>query len=289
MKNFAGKVAAITGAASGIGRSLAVLLAARGTRLALADKDEDGLAKTRQMVEEQGAICSVHPLDVSDRAAVEAFARDVVERHQGVDLLFNNAGVTLVDRVELLDYEDFHWLMNINFWGVVYGTKAFLPFLRRSEEAHIVNVSSLFGLASLPLQSAYCSSKFAVRGFTESLKMELAGSNISVSCIHPGGIKTDIARNSRIREESLAVTKDELLAEFDKHARTTAGQAAEQILRGVERKRRRVLIGPDAKITSLIVRIFPGSYERILGLEKKVRERAKAARESARRRKNEQV
>ena len=276
MKDFDGRIAVITGAGSGIGQSLAVQLAERGCVLALGDLDAEGLARTKERVGKTSAICSMHKLDVADRNAVEAFAADVIERHGSVHLLFNNAGVTLVDTVQNVDYDDFNWLMNINFWGVVYGTKAFLPHLRKAaDEAHIINISSLFGLLSLPLQSAYNASKFAVRGFTEALKMELAGSAVGVSCVHPGGIKTGIARNSRVRAESLDVSKEELNSQFDKAARTTPDQAAAKTIRGVEKNRRRILIGPDAKIADWIVRLFPGSYEKIMRFEVGVRRKAR--------------
>ena len=276
MKNFSGKVAVITGAGSGIGRALAVQFAERGCVLAVADISADGLQETRKPVEAAGAVCSTHIVDVADRAAVEEFAADVVREHGAVHLLVNNAGVTLVDRAEHVSYDDLEWIMNINFWGVVYGTKSFLPYMRRVDEAHIVNVSSLFGLVAMPLQSAYNASKFAVRGFTEALKMELAGSHIGVSCVHPGGIKTGIGRNSRISEEALSVPKEELIAEFEKAARTTPEKAAAVIIRGIEKNKRRVLIGGDARFVDLVARFFPGSYEKILGIEKKVLAAAKA-------------
>src|SRR5210317_181014 len=220
MKNFTGKVAAITGAGSGIGRALGLKLAERGAVLAIADINADSLEQTREMLVAEGAACSSHVVDVADRDAVEAFAADVTREHGAVHLVINNAGVTVVDQAERISYEDFNWVMNINFWGAVYGTKAFLPYLRKVDEAHIVNVSSLFGLVAIPLQSAYNASKFALRGFTEALKMELAGSSIGVSCVHPGGIKTRIGKHSRVREESLTVSKEELLADFDRFAMT---------------------------------------------------------------------
>jgi len=218
----------------------------------------------------------VHQLDVADRLAVEAFAAEVVQTHGAVHAIFNNAGVTVVDSVENQSYEDFSWLMNINFWGVVYCTRAFLPYLKQVDEAHIINISSVFGLLSMPMQSAYNSSKFAVRGFTESLKMEMAGSHIQVSCVHPGGIKTSIARNSRMNEKTLGgTTPEKMTTDFETMARTTAEQAAAVILKGVSKNKRRILVGTDAKIMSLITRLFPGSYEKIMGIEKGVR-KAKA-------------
>jgi butyryl-CoA dehydrogenase len=270
MKSFDQRVVAITGAASGIGRCLAVQLAQQGAQLALADMNMQGLTETRAQVEALGARCSVYSLDVADREAVTAFAANVVEAHGAVHVVFNNAGVTLVDSVESQSYEDFNWLMNINFWGVVYCTRAFLPYLKKVDEAHIVNVSSVFGLLAMPLQSAYNSSKFAVRGFSEALKMELAGSHIHVSCVHPGGIKTGIARNSRMNENSTGTSQEQMQDEFDAMATTTAERAAEIIIRGVLKNKRRILVGTDAKIMSLLTRLFPGSYEKIMGIEKGV-------------------
>jgi NAD(P)-dependent dehydrogenase (short-subunit alcohol dehydrogenase family) len=267
VNKFSGRVAAITGAGSGIGQALAVQLAERGCTVALSDKNTEGLASTREKIEAINGICSVQELDVADREAVEAWARTVVATHGGVHMLFNNAGVTLIDSVETMAYEDFEWLMNINFWGVVYGTKAFLPYLKQSDEAHIVNISSLFGLYSLPLQSAYNSAKFAVRGFTESLKMELAGTSVDVSCVHPGGIKTEIANNARVREDNIGVAKKHFTSIFDNAAKTTAQEAASAIIKGVEKNRRRILVGWDAKFSDIVVRLFPGSYEKRLKLE----------------------
>lgn len=270
MKNLLGKVAVITGAGSGIGRALAVRLAERGSGLAVSDINAESLEETRKQVEAAGAVCSTHRVDVADRAAVESFAADVVREHGAVHLVVNNAGVTLVDRAQDVTYEDLEWIMNINFWGVVYGTKSFLPYLRKVDEAHIVNVSSLFGIVAMPLQSAYNASKFAVRGFTEALKMELAGSHIGVTCVHPGGIKTRIGINSRVGEDALSVPKEQLVADFEKAARTTPEQAADAIIRGVVKNKRRVLIGSDARFVDIVARLFPGSYEKILGIEKKV-------------------
>lgn len=270
MKKLPGSVAVVTGSASGIGRALCLQLAARGCNLAIADIDSAGLAETCELVERVGVRCTCHVVDVASRTAVEAFARDVADAHGAVHLLFNNAGVTVVDTVAGIEYDDFEWIMQINFWGVVYGTKAFLPLLREQDEAHIINVSSLFGLMSLPLQSAYNASKFAVRGFTEALKMELAGSPVRVSCVHPGGIKTSITHNSRIGEVAYEGSKEELAKSFELKAVTTPEKAAITIIKGVLRNKRRILVGADAKIADWVVRHFPETYERILRLEKEV-------------------
>jgi NADP-dependent 3-hydroxy acid dehydrogenase YdfG len=268
MKQYNDQVAVITGAASGIGRALAFKLAEQGCHLALADKDLDGLEKLQQQIEARGVECFIANLDVSDNAAFIEFAQQTNVKFKRIDMLFNNAGVSLIDSVENQTLDDFHWLMNINFWGVVHGTNAFLPYLKASPSAHIVNISSLFGLLSLPLQSAYNSSKYAVRGFTEALKMEMAGTNLAVHCVHPGGIKTNITNNAKVTTN--AVPKSELIANFNKVAKTTAEQAADIILAGIVKKHRRILVGGDAKLLDLIARWFPSSYEKILGFEKSI-------------------
>jgi NAD(P)-dependent dehydrogenase (short-subunit alcohol dehydrogenase family) len=268
MKDFSGKVAAITGAGSGIGRALAHELARRGAHLALSDIDEVGLAETVAGCEGQGVKVTSQRLDVVQREAVYAWADQVVADHGRVNLIINNAGVALGALIENMSYEDFEWLMGINFWGVVYGTKAFLPHLKASGEGHIVNLSSVFGLISIPTQSAYNAAKFAVRGFTDALRIELEMEKAPVSCttIHPGGIKTNIARNARIDDSvaNLAGGADRAFGDFDKIALTSPAKAARQILTAVERDRRRALIGPDAKVFDLISRMPAGLYQRVL-------------------------
>ena len=268
MKHLNGRVAAITGAGSGIGRALATDLAGRGTHLALSDIDEVGLAETVGLCEGRGVKVTSQRLDVADRAAVEAWAQQVVDDHGKVNLIFNNAGVALGATVEGESYDDFHWLMDINFWGVVHSTKAFLPHLKASGEGHVVNISSVFGLVSIPAQSAYNAAKFAVRGFTDSLRMELEieGAPVSATTIHPGGIKTNIARSARFDESMSGVggAVDATPDDFDKLAMTTPEKAARQILTAVERDRRRALIGPDAKVFDLVSRLPAGVYQRAL-------------------------
>ncbi len=262
MRDYRGRVAAVTGAASGIGRALANDLARRGAHLALADRDDAGLAETVAQCEERGVKITAQHLDVAERDAVYAWADQVVADHGTVNLVVNNAGVALGATVESMTYEDFEWLMNINFWGVVYGTKAFLPHLKASGEGHIVNLSSVFGLISVPSQSAYNAAKFAVRGFTDALRMELEieGAPVSVTTIHPGGIKTNIARNARMDPSVTEITGDPERArrDFERIFITSPEKAARQILAAVQRDRRRALIGPDAKAIDLVSRL-PGT------------------------------
>ena len=268
MKDFTGRVAAITGAGSGIGRALAENLARAGAHLALSDVDDVGLAETVTHCEGRGVKVTSQLVDVADRAAVEAWADQVADEHSRVNLIFNNAGVALGSSVESMSYEDFAWLMDIDFWGVVHGTKAFLPHLKDSGDGHVVNVSSVFGLFSVPSQSAYNSAKFAVRGFTDALRMELEieRCGVSATTIHPGGIKTNIAKRARI-DETLAAASggaDKARVEFDKVLMTSPDKAAHQILKAVQRNRRRALIGPDAKALDLVARLPAGLYQRVL-------------------------
>jgi NAD(P)-dependent dehydrogenase (short-subunit alcohol dehydrogenase family) len=268
---FDGRVAAITGAGSGIGRALARDLARRGTHLALSDIDEVGLAETVALCEGAAVKVTSQVVDVADRAAVHAWADQVVADHGTVNLIFNNAGVALGATIEGMSYEDFEWLMDINFWGVVHGTKAFLPHLIASGEGHIVNLSSVFGLLSIPSQSAYNAAKFGVRGFTDALRIELDVARNGVSCttVHPGGIKTNIARSARLDDSVSAFTgvaPDATGEDFDKVAMTTPEKAARQILKAVERNRRRALVGPDAKVLDLISRLPAALYQRTIVL-----------------------
>jgi NAD(P)-dependent dehydrogenase (short-subunit alcohol dehydrogenase family) len=268
MKVFNGRVAAITGAASGIGRALAEELARRGADLAVADVDDANLAETVGRCEGYGVKVTAQHLDVAEREAVYAWAEEVVTDHGRVNLVVNNAGVALGATVESMSYEDFEWLMGIDFWGVVYGTKAFLPHLKASGEGHVVNISSVFGLVSIPSQSAYNAAKFAVRGFTDSLRMELEieGAPVSVTTIHPGGIKTNIARHARVDSSvsELAGDPDAARADFERLFVTSPQKAARQILLAVQRDRRRALIGPDAKAIDLVARLPAGLYQSAL-------------------------
>ncbi len=266
MREFRNKVAAITGAASGIGRGLALELAGRGAELAISDVDESGLDRTAAEVEARGAKVSRARIDTADRDAVHAWADRVVADHGRVNLVVNNAGVALTANIAEMSYEDLEWLMGINFWGVVHGTVAFLPHLIASGDGHVVNISSVFGMIAVPTQSAYNAAKFAVRGYTECLRQELEidGHPVSATCVHPGGIKTNIARNARMAESRPADERSMFIDEFDRAARTSPERAAQVILRGVERNQRRVLIGADARIIDWIQRCFPTGYQRLL-------------------------
>jgi butyryl-CoA dehydrogenase len=266
MRELAGRTAVVTGAASGIGRALAVELARHGMALALSDVNEAGLADTRACVAASGVRVTTERVDVADRAAVHSHADAVVATHGQVHLVVNNAGVGLSAMVSELTYDDFEWLMGINFWGVVHGTKAFLPHLLRAEEGHVVNVSSVFGLIGVPGQSAYNAAKFAVRGFTEALRQELdaSGARVGATSVHPGGIRTNIARASRFSpERERWKSREQTADEFDRLARTSPEDAARAIVRGVRRNARRVLIGADAHVVDLVQRILPTGYQRL--------------------------
>jgi short-subunit dehydrogenase len=258
-------IAVVTGAASGIGRALATRLAREGiTGIAISDVNEAGLAETAKMAEPFGVPVSTHIIDVSDLDQMMRFADDVLAKHGGVTHLINNAGVGLLGAFEHISVDDMRWLMGINFWGVVHGCKVFLPTLLAQPEAHIVNISSVFGLIAPEEQSAYCASKFAVRGFTESLRHEYAGTNLHVSSVHPGGVLTDIARNSRLGENTPREWKEQGAKFFDRVAKTTAEQAAETIVAGIKKKNPRILIGKDARAISTFSRLFPKNYLRVI-------------------------
>ncbi len=263
-----GKCAVITGAGSGIGRELALQLNARGCELYISDINAEAMADTAGQLTRPEVPCDQQTLDVADRAAVHAWAERIGEQRGSVDIVINNAGVGLGDRVDEMSYENLDWLMGINFWGVVQGTMAFLPLLKRAPQGHLVNISSVFGIIAVPTQSAYNAAKFGVRGFTESLRQEMRDSNVHVCCVHPGGVATDIARNSR--GGGLELDPDERDARFRRFARTTPASAAEQILRAVEKKKPRLVLGADAKIVSAIARLFPVRYPEILRLHKLV-------------------
>ena len=267
MRIFKGKVAAITGAASGMGRSLAVELARRGCALALSDRNEAGLQETAALCATHAVKVTTQTLDVSDRAAVFEWARVSNAAHGKINLIFNNAGVAHTASAATATIEDFDWIMGINFWGVVHGTQAFLPYLRASGEGHVINLSSLFGLMAMPTQSTYNASKFAVRGYTEALRMELEleGAPVSATSVHPGGVATNIVNSSRIDRQIVDATgQDE-----ETHRRranrlinvTTPDAAALQILAEVEKNARRVLVGKDAWVMDKLIRLLGSAYQ----------------------------
>jgi len=261
-------VAVVTGAASGIGHALAVRLAQEGASLAIADIRVAELNEAARGLKSMGGPSrkvTAHIVDVSDKERVGEFAREVVEEHERVHLLINNAGVGLFGTAEQLSIEDIEWLMGVNFWGVVYGVKHFLPILRRQPEGHIVNVSSVFGIVGPAGHSAYAASKFAVRGFTEALRHELAGGPVKVSVVHPGGVKTNIANNARPGAGADHAAVDRERAIFNMAARTPPEKAADRIVRGILRDEERILVGVDAWMIDHIQRWAPVKYWRLMG------------------------
>jgi short-subunit dehydrogenase len=268
MTTIRGSAAAVTGAASGIGRALALELAARGCDLALADRDEAGLHATAAEI---GRACSqkvtAHRVDVGEPQQIANFAEAATLAHPGLNIVVNNAGVALLGQFNEIDQAQMDWLMDINFWGVVHSTRAFLPHLARQREAHIVNLSSIFGIIAPPGQTAYAAAKFAVRGFSESLRHELqmAASPVRLSVVHPGGVATNIVRNSRA---GTGVTDNarraQTIERFDAVARTTPAAAALRIITGIEKNQPRILIGNDARFMDLLQRFRPGTYWAVL-------------------------
>ncbi len=266
MKTVDDKVVVITGAASGIGRALAVDVARRGALLAISDVDETGLAETVDLVKAAGAReVRSDRVDVSDRAAMTSYAAAVAEQFGRVDVVINNAGVALAGDVEDLAYDDMDWIMGINFWGVVHGTKEFLPHLIASGDGHLVNISSLFGLISIPGQSMYNASKYAVRGFTEALREEMlvAGHPVGVTAVHPGGIKTAIARNGRYSDREDGVESARI---FDEKMATMSPERAAEIIvtKGVLGGKARVLVGLDAHALHQFARITGSRYQNVV-------------------------
>jgi short-subunit dehydrogenase len=268
MTAIRGAAAAVTGAASGIGRALAIELAARGCDLALADRDDAGLATlAAEITRGYPQKVTVHHVDVGEPKQIEAYAQAAIAEHPGLNIVVNNAGVALMGQFNEIDQAQMDWLMNINFWGVVHGTRAFLPHLGGQREAHIVNLSSIFGIIAPPGQTAYAAAKFAVRGFSEALRHELAlaASPVRLSVVHPGGVATNIARNSRTGS---GMTDNERRAQsierFDAVARTTPKDAALRIIKGIENNQPRILIGNDARMMDLVQRFRPAAYWAVL-------------------------
>lgn len=264
MQGFAGKVAVVTGAGSGIGQALAIELGRSGASVAISDIDTEGLAVTEERLKAIGAKVKADRLDVTEREAFELYADSVVEHFGKVNQIYNNAGIAYSGDIEVSSYKDIERIMDVDFWGVVNGTKVFLPYLIESGDGHVVNVSSLFGIFSVPGQAAYNSAKFAVRGFTEALRQEMliAGHPVKVTCVHPGGIKTAIVRNAAAAE---GMDKDKLAKTFDKRLASTSPQrAARIILDGVRKNKARVLVGNDAVALDLLARATGSAYQRLV-------------------------
>lgn len=265
MSHFTGKVAVVTGAGSGIGRALSLELVRRGAKVAISDVDSVGLSETNALALGLGGDIKADLLNVAEREAFLGYADDVAAHFGKVNLIFNNAGIAFTGDVEESEFKDIDRVIDVDFWGVVNGTKAFLPHLIASGDGHVVNVSSIFGIFSMPSQSAYNAAKFAVRGFTESLRQEMLINKrpVKVTCVHPGGIKTNIARNGTAAEGR---NNDDLAKAFDKLARTSPEKAANVILRAVEKGKPRVLIGMDAVTLDAFVRLTGSRYQRVFAL-----------------------
>ena len=273
MKNIKGKVIALTGAGSGIGRCLAIQLSQQGSHLSLVDVDEDGLKETEKLISKDVNV-SIHFVDVADREQVYAWAEDTVKAHDHVDCIINNAGVASVASIEDISYEDFEWVFNINFYGVLYGTKAFLPYLKQRPDSHIVNVSSVNGFISTPNNGPYACAKHAVKALNQTLHQELRGTSINITSVHPGGIKTNIARNARSHDSDQ--NHKERVEHFDRVARTSADKAAKIIIKGMLKNRKRQLVGADAIVIDVLCRLFPQRFADALGFLYERAERATA-------------
>jgi NAD(P)-dependent dehydrogenase (short-subunit alcohol dehydrogenase family) len=257
-------VAVITGAGSGMGRCLAQQLAAMGSSLAISDADEKGLAETVALLGSPKGKVTQHIVNVADEARMKAFAEEVAAHHGRATVLFNNAGVAVLGKFDDLSIEDIRWLMDVNFWGVIYGVFYFMPLLKKERRAHIVNTSSVFGLVGVAGQTAYCASKFAVRGFSESLRNELDGTNVFVTSVHPGGIKTAIAKRAKLGARAKTNLYQDSVSRFERVAITTPAEAAARILKGVEKYEPRVLIGRDCKMADILQRLRPTGYWKLV-------------------------
>lgn len=263
MRELEGKIAVVTGAGHGIGRETALALADKGCRLALCDNNEASLEAVRHELAATGVTVSAHVVDVSKREQVRQFADEVVETHGAAHILVNNAGVTVYASFEEHDIEDLEWILGVNLWGVLYGCKFFLPHLKAAGEGHIVNLSSVFGIIAPPLQTSYVASKFAVRGFSESLRAELADDNIGVTSVHPGAIKTNIIRNARLVTDTHAALRDSTQRLFDRLG-TTPDVVAARVVKAIEYNSPRVLITREAHVADALKRLMPATADGIV-------------------------
>lgn len=263
MRELEGKVAVVTGAGHGIGRETALALGEKGCRLAVCDNDEGALEAVRHELVERGATVSAHLVDVSSREQMQRFADVVVETHGAAHVLVNNAGVTVYASFEEHSVEDLEWILGVNLWGVLYGCKFFLPHLKSAGEGHIVNLSSVFGIIAPPLQTSYVASKFAVRGFSESLRTELASSNIGVTSVHPGAIKTNIIQNARLVTDTHTALRDSTQRLFDRLG-TSPDVVAARVVKAIEYNSPRVLITREAHVADALKRLMPATADGIV-------------------------
>jgi short-subunit dehydrogenase len=260
LKNFQNKIIVITGAASGMGRSMAIQLASAGATVLISDVNEAGLGETQKLIAGNNGICKTYKVDISDRDQIYAFADQVLAEYKYIDVLINNAGIAIgeatLNEVPLADFEK---LININLWGVIHHAKAFLDVMLTRPEAAIVNTSSVFGLMGIPSQIPYCVSKFAVRGFSDSLRLELKGTNVAVTCVHPGGIDTNIVSNGIHYKDNEAT-----VAAFKKLVITSSDKAASIIIRAIQKKSKRVMVGPDAKVIRFMTQLSPSIVDKVI-------------------------
>jgi butyryl-CoA dehydrogenase len=268
MKTLHGKRVVITGAGGGIGKALSLALADEGCVLAISDIDAESLARTESLVRQRDAKVFSSILDVSDKNSMRTYPDEVADALGGADIIVNNAGVVVVASVEEHTLEDYEWLMGINFWGMLYGSKFFMPLLRKSHEACIVNISSLFGMVSMPHLSSYNAAKFAVRGFSDSLAHELHGSSIRVMTVYPGGVRTDFVKRARFASTPGKKTHQEFNSVFSKFSMSTPESVAKAVIHGLRKNKKRVLVGPDAYSGDIAARLFPvghGIISRLIG------------------------
>jgi len=266
MRQLNNRIAVVTGAASGIGQATSILLAQQGARMALVDINAQGLRQTRTTIEKNGGVATTHTIDVADKEQMQQLPTEVARSHGAVHILVNNAGVGMAGTFEEMALEDFEWLMAINFWSVVFGSRYFLPYLRKEDEAHIVNVSSLAAMLALPSMTAYSASKFAVRGFTESLKLELKDTHIGVTCVHPSAVRTGIIDTARFGKAYSGVSREDVLNALNRGV--SAARAAKLIVRAIRKRKERLMIGRDAIAADAFARLFPTTYGRRLLLLK---------------------